>query len=127
MSEFQLDDDEVRALAIDLGRIADQAVPKVRPIVRKGAVNIKNELRTNLGRSRSFKGVTPAVSFDTRESPSGIEAEIGPRKGKPGSLANVAFFGTSRGGGTVPDPQEALDAEEPRFLKALGGLIDGEL
>jgi hypothetical protein len=29
-----------------------------------------------------------------------IEADIGPREGGAGDLANIAFFGTSRGGGT---------------------------
>ena len=34
------------------------------------------------------------------ETPGRISAEIGPTKGGAGSLANIAFFGTARGGGT---------------------------
>jgi hypothetical protein len=58
-----------------------------------------------------------------------IEAEIGPHSGpgQPGAIANVGYFGTSRGGGTVPDPQGALDAEAPRLESAIGDLLGGIL
>ena len=53
--------------------------------------------------------------------------EVGPRKGKPGSIANIAYFGGANGGGgTVPDPRGALEAEAPRFEKALTDLV-GEI
>ena len=38
-------------------------------------------------------------------------------------MANLAIFGGARGGGTVPDPQKHLDAEEPRIVKAMGDVI----
>ena len=48
------------------------------------------------------KVVTPkAPRLDTvKEAPGRISAEIGPTKGGAGSLANIAFFGTAKGGGT---------------------------
>ena len=53
-----------------------------------------------------------------------IEAEIGPETGGAGSLAGFAYFGgVNGGGGTVPDPQGALDAEAPNVEKHLGALV----
>lgn len=127
MAQIDYDDSEVRRLAADLGDVADTAQAKVRPLVQKGALNIKNEIRANLARSAWFKGIARSVTFDTRESRGGVEAAIGPDHALGGALGNVAFFGTSRGGGSVPDPQAALDAEVPRFVKALGDIVDGAL
>jgi len=79
-----------------------------------------------------------------------IEAEIGPDKARAGGgrrgerregvrfnqgdfhgadgnaapLSNIAYFGSSRaGGGTVPDPQSALDAESAEFIAQLDALV----
>ena len=55
---------------------------------------------------------------------SGVSAEIGPKKGSPGSLANIAYFGASRGGGgQVPDPEGALLAELPVLEKYLAEIL----
>lgn len=93
-------------------------------VVKRGAMNIKKQMNAELAASTHFSGIAGSVTYDIREGSAFgggfVEAEIGPdhnRKG--GALANVAYFGTSRGGGTVADPQQALDAEAPRFEAAL--------
>lgn len=102
-------------------------------VVERGAVNIKKRMQRDLASSTHFKGVAHAVSYDIRTlSAFGggvVEAEIGPESGpgSSGNLANVAYFGTSRGGGTVPDPSVALAAEEPAFLREMGRFVDGVL
>ena len=53
------------------------------------------------------------AGYEIQDRAGSIELVAGPTKGSPGSLANIAYFGTSRGGGTVPDPRGALDAETP--------------
>ena len=101
-----------------------------RAVVSRGALNIKAQMRAEMSESPHFKGVARAIAYDVHESPLGFEAEIGPSSdtGSPGNLANIAYFGTSKGGGaTVPDPQGALDREEPNFLGALAALIDKAL
>lgn len=131
MTRITIDTSELGALAADLTKAGSGIDAKVRPVVHRGASNIKATMRAAFGASRSFKGVTSAVDY----SMGGgmifgvglIEAEIGPRKGSPGSLANVAIYGTSRGGGTVADPQLALDAEEPGFVAALGDILEETL
>lgn len=68
--------------------------------VKKGAQNVKNSIRDDLEGSgnRAFRRIQ--ISYTLQESAGRITAEIGPTKGGTGSLANIAFFGTARGGGT---------------------------
>lgn len=123
MAHFSIDSSEVGALAADMRKAPDVLAKDVRGVVTKGAVNIKNHQRDAAKRSKHFKGFARSITFDVHGGmifgTAVIEAEIGPVKGKPGSLANIAYFGTSRGGGTVEDPSVALDDEEPRFISAL--------
>ncbi len=97
--------------------------------MEKGALNIKQELQMDLASSPSFRGgITFSVNYDTRVLADGVEAQIGPDKSKyGGALANIAIFGTSRGGGTVPDPSVAMLNEADRFEQALAALLDGLL
>lgn len=104
---------------------------QVRNVVNQSALRIKNAMRADMGRSRSFRQVASAIDYDIRGGSlfgsNLIEAEIGPRKGSPGSLANIAYFGTSRGGGTVRDPGEALNDEASNFERALAEVIERSL
>lgn len=118
-----VDNSEFSAYAADLERAARDLPKEIRGVVSKGALNIKNQMNKDLAHSTHFGGVAGSVSYDLRGSGATVEAEIGPEKGAPGSLANVAFFGTSRGGGTVADPAIALNDEAPRFHKALEDLM----
>lgn len=118
------------AEAIEAFAAAESAVEsQARAVVERGAVNIKKQLQRELGGSRHFKGIARDVSYDIRTAGAFgggvIEAEIGPESGpgRAGNLANVAYFGTSRGGGTVPDPSLALAAEVPKFERELARLV----
>ena len=114
--------DDLRALAADLAKGVD--LGEVRGVVRKGATNIKKQLRTEAAGSRHFK-MAQAITFDEIQSLGGPAAEIGPVKKGAGNLANIAYFGGAYGGGgTVPDPSGALAAEEPGFIEALAALAD---
>lgn len=129
--QLDFDTSELTSLAADLGRVPDRVAQQVPAVVSRGALNIKKQLKREMGASRSFGSVSRAISYDL-SSFSGFgggeyKAEIGPEKGSPGSLANIAYFGTSRGGGTVPTPDGALAAEGPRFESALGKILEGLL
>ena len=132
MAGMSIDDSELRAFAVDLTRAGAGAAAAVRPVVSKGALNIKNQLVEEMSASRSFGALAPSITYDLDDD--GLGAEIGPTKRSGGAGtsnlgfgANIAYFGTSRGGGTVPDPQGALDAEAPRFEKAALDVIEGLL
>ena len=124
MGIISIDTSEVRALAADLRQVDSRLARHVVPVLRKGAVNVKNQLVKEAEESTHFRGFAPAISFDEGSfagfGGGEFKVDIGPTKGAPGSLANIAYFGTSRGGGTVPDPMGALEAEAPGFADALG-------
>lgn len=130
---ISMDASELRALGADLTAAGSGIAARVRPVVVRGAVAIKNQMRSDMRASRHFKGGGGDIDFDVTAvelfGVGVIEAEIGPHTGpgNPGAIANIAYFGTSRGGGTVRDPQTALDAEAPRFEAALADLLDGLL
>jgi len=122
------DSSELRAFATDLGNAPMKVAVEARAVIEKGALNIKRQLTSEMGASSSFKGVASSMSYDMVLSADGIEAQIGPDKDKGGgALANIAYFGGSRGGGTVPDPQGALDAEVPSVEKFIGDLLEKAL
>jgi len=121
MASISVDTSEVRAAVADMTSVDSRLRPEVAAVVKKGATNIKDDLQAQARKSRHFKGFAPGISYDMKGD---FEAEIGPTKGRPGSLANIAYFGTSRGGGTVEEPAEALQREVPSFEKYLGDIAE---
>lgn len=125
MPEISIDAHEVRELAADFTRVPGELSRHAIPVLSKGALNIKNQMRESFEASGNagFRFVGRTVSYDLHTEGNELSAEIGPTK-PAGALANVAIFGTPRGGGTVADPREALEAEGPRFEKALADLAE---
>lgn len=130
MAEVSMDDAELRRLTVDLTAAGSRIASEVRPVVHKGAGAIKDQLRREMAESTFFHGIADAIDYSMRSGMDAgvgaIEAEIGPRSGpgQEGALANIAYFGTSRGGGTVPDPQHALEAEAPNVERALADVVE---
>lgn len=123
--------DDLRSFAADL-TAAGALLPKaVRPVVHRGAGKIQRQLNREMQASPHFRNTLKdgRIDYSMTTDEDGIEAQVGPRSGpgQSGALANIAYFGTSRGGGTVPDPKGALDAETPHFEKALADVVDGLL
>ena len=130
---IEIDTSEVRELIADWTRVPDMMAREGRPVIERGARNIRDQLRDEMRSSKHFKSTAKAISYDLDND--GYGAEIGPEKGGSGALAVIAYFGGSAwsgrrrpgrgwqqgpgGGGTVPDPRGALEAEAPRFEKAL--------
>ena len=121
MAEIDIDMSEVRELAADLRAVDSRLVRHVKPILVRGALNIKNQLRSEMRKSTHFAPVARGISYDDTSTPGEYSYEIGPEKGAPGSLANIAYFGggVMSGGGTVPDPRGALEVEAPRTMQYL--------
>ena len=120
-----MDTSELNALAADLTAAGSGIAGVVRPIVHKGAINIKKQQRRDALASPHFKGFASSIDYSMHGGmifgTGIIEAEIGPRSGpgNAGALANIAYFGGATGGGTVTDPGKALEAEQPNFERAL--------
>jgi len=126
---FTIDTSELRALAAKLTDSTRGVERDVRQVVSKGALNIKRQLVAEMGASAHFKGVASSITYDLSGNAYFAEAQIGPKSGpgNAGALANIAIFGGSRGGGTVPDPKGALEREIPGFEKALSDILGGLL
>ncbi|MCI7306155.1 MULTISPECIES: hypothetical protein [Trueperella] len=123
MANIHVDTSELRAFSVDLHEAPLNVVRKVPAVVRKGALNIKNDLVKDASDTKWFKRIKGTISFDKLDQ--GFGAEIGPVKRGQGNLANIAYFGgVHGGGGTLPDPGGALDRELPRFEKAIQDLVE---
>jgi hypothetical protein len=115
---------ELRALATNLGRIAGDAVKDVDEVLKKGAQNVKTEMQADVSRSPHFKGLAGSISYDSYYLPGRARYVVGPDKGRRGgSLGNIYYFGTSRGGGSG-DIEKPLRSEEPRLMSALDALAE---
>ena len=122
------DTSDLDGLIRDFGRIPAAMVPKVRGVVSKAALNTKKAMRRDARQSSAFEQIAPTINYDITTKGDVIEAEIGPTPGGSGSLAGIAYFGTSRpGGGTVRNPEDAMLEEAPNFyeyaFKATEGLL----
>ena len=119
---FYVDASEALVVADALGKIAGSAVKDVDAIVKKGAQNIKEEMARDVRGSSHFKGMAGSISYDSDYRLGQPAYEIGPDKSRPGgSLGNIYYFGTSRGGGTG-DLEKPLRSEGPRLESALADL-----
>ena len=126
------DASELDGLARAFRAIPADMVPKLRGVVARSALNTKKIMQSDARRSKHFKQLAPTISYDLNLHTFGgdgvIEAEVGPTPGGSGSLAGIAYYGTSRpGGGTVRNPEDAMLEEAPNFyeyaFKATEGLL----
>lgn len=119
-----VDVSELHALAADLDGIPPQIAREAKASARKAAVNIKNEWRQNVSRSRYFR-MTHTINFTETTSGETCEAEVGPnRYFRHARLAGIGHFGGANGGGgTLPDPDVYVASEGPRFEQAISDLV----
>lgn len=113
---------ELRQLATNLGKIAGSALEDVDAVLKKGVNNIKTEMRADVSGSRHFKGMARSITYESHYLPGRARWVVGPDKSlRGGSLGNIYYFGTSRGGGSG-DIEKPLRTEEPRTMSALAAL-----
>jgi hypothetical protein len=131
---MSVDASELRTLTADLIQATPAMVGKIQPIVTKAAQNIKKAMQADANKSRHFKQIARTINYDVKLNGAGLnasfDAEIGYDKsaGPAAALAGIAIFGTSRpGGGTVRNPEEALNDEAPEFERWLGDAVGGLL
>lgn len=125
MSGVEIDTSEVRQFAADATRLPGELSRWLRPAVSKGALNIKRAMQQDLQQSGNagIRHVARSISYDLIDGDNTVEAEIGPDK-PSGALANIAYFGTSKGGGHTRDPIEALNEEAAAFEKAIADIVE---
>ena len=119
---IEIDTSEVRQIAADATRLPGELSRWLRPAVSRGALNIKRAMQQDLEQSGNagIRHVARSISYDLNDGDNTVEAEIGPDK-PSGALANIAYFGTSRGGG---HPIEPLQEEAEAFQKAISEIVE---
>jgi len=98
--------------------------------VQRGALNIKKDAQQRSSGIAHAPLYPYTITYDSHQTPTGGWAEIGPDPDKqvgggphrtPGNLGAILEYGTPRNA-PIPHLAPALEAEEPRFVKALGDI-----
>ena len=111
-----IDASELRSYGRNLSANTLKARALVSAAVSKGALNIKNAIQEDV-RGSSNAGIRRiGITYVLDSGTDGITADIMPRGDKPSNLANIAFFGTARGGGSHRFYEHA-DDELPMLTK----------
>lgn len=112
----------LRELADDLRSASERVVDETRKVVSKGSLNIKKDARARWQGLAHAPALPRAVTYDVKVSGTTVTGEIGPDKAKrQGALGNLLEYG-SQNNAPRPALSPALDAEQPRFLKAMEDL-----
>lgn len=109
----QIDVGQVNELAERLATVAAHKHVLVAAAVKHGAQNIKDSVQSDLQSSGNRAIRRIGIAYEMKEKGTVIEADIGPREGGASDLANIAFFGTSRGGGHHRFYEHGKDELEP--------------
>ena len=108
-----IDTGQVKDLAKALAAAPLRSHALVAAAVKHGAQNIKQSVSEDLQSSRNHAIRRIRIHYDMKERGPVVEADIGPEQGGASSLANIAFFGTSRGGGSHKFYEHGVDELEP--------------
>lgn len=109
-------------LVAALTKAESRSVEAVRAVVERGAVNVKKDWRARWGGIGHAPALPAAVTYDVSFGFGTVSAEVGPDKGKrQGALGNIIEFGTSKNA-PIPGGLPALEAEQPKFERALADL-----
>lgn len=125
MTDIQFDFSEISKLAADIGRVQDDAGPKIRKAVEVTSRNIKDAWADKLRGENGVPHAPRAITYDIKATPgktvSNIEAEIGAQRGRlQAPIVTVIEFGAP-GNNLAPRGygNGALKDNEADFIKGL--------
>lgn len=131
MAGIELDVSELREFAVDLGDIPQELSRHALPAFEQGGKEVRDRMREDMASSGSFGHLSRSITMDPpTDGEGGYEIEIGPtkkfsgQKKQPRHGANIAYFGTYKGGGTVRDPKEAAEEVMPSVERRIGDAIE---
>lgn len=102
----------------DLVRELEAAAGSIDPraLVQVEAMNVKRDWQQEWSGIRGLPHIGRSVTFDTKESRAGAEAEIGPDPGRTqGPLDNIVEFGSSQHGPIRPVTRRLVEAAGDRL------------
>lgn len=117
--------DGLRQVEAMLDSAHDDAVPEGKKVVGKGSNNIKKDWRQRWSGLDHAGGLPHTINYDVKVKGTVIDGEIGPDLAKGGQAPLGGFleleYGT-RWSAPQPAGAPALDAEAPRFERAVADL-----
>ena len=124
MADLLIDAGELTEYGRRIGRSAALADRAIAASVAKAALNIKARTREDVAGS-SDKGLRQIpIAYETHDAGSLHSADIAPVDAGAGNLANIAFYGTAKGGGTHRPPDEHARGELPVLAGYVSDALD---
>jgi hypothetical protein len=130
-----VDASDLSRLAAAIDESAATAQRDIRPVVQRGALNIKRGAQKRVAGIKSAPNYGRTITYDSHETPAGSWAEIGPETSKqvgggvrrtPGNLGWLFEDGTPTSA-PIPHMRPALEEEAPRFERALEAVVEKAL
>lgn len=122
---------ELMQLAADLEAGSDTLSGYVRKAVQVTSNRVKQDAKSSVQGRKNLGHAAHAITYDTSESSSGVEAEIGYDKGRnAGALGNLIEFGGPNAGNQLSpshDLGNALLSNEDDFVDGLGKAVADSL
>lgn len=100
MSALTIDASELTELGRRMALAQTVVRPKLAATVKKAAQNVKTAIEEDVQSSSNAGLRKIGIGYETGRDATGEFADVSPREGGASNLANIAFFGTARGGGT---------------------------
>ncbi len=117
----------LKGLIADLQHAAAKCPEETRKVAQKGALNVKTDWRRHWSGLAHAPALPLSITYDTSVHGMTVGAEIGPEHDRrQAPLANLLEYGSIKNP-PIPGGAPALEAERPRFEKALADLGSGLL
>lgn len=126
MSDVTVDASELTAFGRRVASAHAKASIAVAQVVKKGAQNVKEGVISDLQTSSNYAISRIGIGYEMGSTGTTIYADVSPRDGGASDLANIAFFGTAKGGGTHRFYQFA-EQELPTLAEYVGDAADDML
>lgn len=132
MDRIVVDTSDLSRLAAAIDESAAAAQRDIRPVVQRGALNIKQGAQKRVEGIKRAPNYGRTITYETRETAKGSWAEIGPETDKlvgggpertPGNLGWLFEDGTPTSA-PIPHMRPALEEEAPRFERALEAVVE---
>ena len=122
---------ELMQLSRDLEQGGEAISGNVRKAIQVTSQKIKEDARASVRGRKGLGHAAHAITYDTKESASGVESEIGYDKGRgAGKLGNLIEFGAPNSGNHLSpshDLGNALLNNEDDFVHGLEKAVDDAL
>lgn len=119
MSALTIDASELSELGRRMALAQTVVRPRLAATVKKAAQNVKTAIESDVGASSNAGLRQVRIGYETGSTGTVEYADVSPREGGSSNLANIAFFGTARGGGTHRFYEHAED-ELPTLADYVG-------